>query len=151
MEKPNYPIDSFENGLLYFFESVGNEIVTTKVVIFSPSSEDDNIYRLVLGDLLNDGNIDVYSTSQNNDMELILMTVIKIIELFFNHYPDKIVAFTGSTPSRTRLYRAVISKFIDNPNSSYEICGITDENEVKLFQKNIQYVGYLIKKQNGNN
>lgn len=124
MEKPNYPIDSFENGLLYFFESIGNEIVTTKVVIFSPSLEDNNIYRLVLGDLLNDGNIDVYSTSQNNDMELILMTVIKTIELFFNHYPDKIVILQAAHPQEhvyiellfqnLLIIRIVLMKYVES-------------------------------------
>jgi hypothetical protein len=76
MEKPNYPIDTFENGLYHFFDSVSNGKTTKKVVAFSPSTENELIYRLVFGDLLPDGNIDVYASSQNNDMELILSTVL---------------------------------------------------------------------------
>jgi hypothetical protein len=151
MEKPNYPIDSFENELFHFFDSIGNEIVTKKVVAFYTSKENEQVYRLILGDVLDDGNIDIYSTSQNNDMEMILTTVIKTIEKFFIRYPDKIVTFTGSTPARTRLYRAVISKFVNNDDYSYKIYGIKSDNDAELFQNNHSYIGYLILKDDGNN
>lgn len=154
MEKPVYPINTFENGLYHFFDSVSDNIVTKKVVAFSPSTENEQIYRLVFGDLLPNGNIDVYGSSQNKDMELILSTVIKAIESFFVYHPEKIISFAGSTPARTRLYRAVINKFIDNlenqPELSYKIYGFTDDNEIEPFQKDKIYIGYLIHKKNEN-
>jgi len=154
MEKPVYPISTFENGLYHFFDSVNDNVVTKKVVAFSPSTENEQIYRLAFGDLLPNGNIDVYSASQNKDIELILSTVIKAIESFFVYHPEKIISFAGSTPARTPLYRAVINKFIDNlenpPELSNKIYGFTDENEIESFQKDKTYIGYLIHKTNEN-
>ena len=137
-----------------FIDSVSDNVVTKKVVAFSPSSENEQIYRLVFGDLLPNGNIDVYSSSQNKDMELILSTVIKAIESFFVYHPENVISFAGSTPARIRLYRAVINKFIDHlenpPKLSYKIYGFTDENQIESFQKDKTYIGYLIHKTNEN-
>ena len=146
MEKPVYTISSYDNGLLHFFESVGEGSTTKKVIAFSPSNENKMIYRLVFGDLSPDGNIDVFSSSSNSDMKMILATVIKAVTTFFEYHTDKVISFIGSTPARTRLYRAVITKFIDDPELSYEIYGFTPEDVIELFEKNKHYIGYLIRK-----
>ena len=110
------------------------------------------LYSLVFGNVGENGEIDVYSTNANNEnMKVILGTVISTIETFFNHHPDKIITFTGSTPARTRLYRAVISKFIDNQELSYNIYGFSADGKVEIFQKHESYIGYFIQKKDENN
>ncbi len=149
MEKPNYELESFENGQFHFFESKNTKgEIIKKVVAFSKSEENEDIYRLVFGDLIGNGKIDFYSSSTNNDMEIILNSVIKAIEIFFNHNPEKSITFTGSTISRTRLYRAVISKFMESKEPKYSVFGFTNENEIIIFDKNKTFIGYLIKKNN---
>ncbi|MCU0469620.1 MAG: hypothetical protein MUF58_13550 [Arcicella sp.] len=149
--KPLYKIDTFQDGLYHFFESVSDNVITQKVVAFRQSEEDDLIYSLVFGNVGDNGEIDVYSTNNSNEnMETILGTVISTIEIFFKYHPDKIITFTGSTPSRTRLYRAVIGKFVDEKDFSYNIYGISNDREVESFQKHKSYIGYFIQKKDEN-
>lgn len=86
------------------------------------------IINLLFGDLLPNGKIDTLSVSNNSDMRIVLTTVVSTLFSFFEQNPDKIVFFTGSTLSRTRLYRAVISKFIQETELFYDIKGIRKRN-----------------------
>ena len=149
--KPLYKINTFQNGLYHFFDSINDGQITQKVVAFKQSEENDLLYSLVFGNVGKDGEIDVYSTNTSNEnMDIILGTVIITIEVFFVHHPDKIVTFTGSTPARTRLYRAVISKFIDKKDFSYDVYGVSIDKGIEVFQKHELYMGYFIKKKDEN-
>jgi polysaccharide pyruvyl transferase WcaK-like protein len=66
------------------------------------------------------------TVSNNQDMEIIIATVIQTIRVFIALKPDAKVLFMGSTPSRTRLYRGVINKYIAQAEQVYEIHGIID-------------------------
>jgi hypothetical protein len=150
--KPLYKIDTFQDGLYHFFDSIDEGLTTQKVVAFKQSEENDLLYSLVFGNVGDNGEIDVHSTNASNEnMKIILGTVISTIEIFFKHHPDRIITFTGSTPARTRLYRAVISKFIDNQELSYNIYGFSTDGKVEIFQKHESYIGYFIQKKDENN
>jgi hypothetical protein len=61
-----------------------------------------------LGDVDEDGNKSDLSISNNNDLEKVFSTVIHSLEDFFEIHPTSKVYFTGSSYSRTRLYRITI-------------------------------------------
>jgi hypothetical protein len=52
------------------------------------------------------------SVSNNQDMETIISTIIRTIQVFLTFQPTAKVLFMGSTPSRTRLYRGIINKYL---------------------------------------
>lgn len=148
MEKPHYELKSTPNALQHVFESISKDKVIQKVVAYIPAEDDEKYYQLVFGDLLPNGKIDTLSVSNNNDMRIVLTTVANTLFSFFEQNSDKIVFFTGSTLSRTRLYRAVISKFIHETELFYDIKGITESESIENFDNNHSYIGYLIKLKN---
>ncbi|NBB22304.1 hypothetical protein GVN20_23315 [Runella sp. CRIBMP] len=141
MEKPIYNIESSSDRLLYEFESNSDHKMIKKAVVYLPIKQDPNLYELIFGDLQDDGTIDVQTVSNNQDIVLILNTVIKTLYHFFELYPSKTVIFTGSSASRNRLYRAVISKLI---NEKFDIFGITFDDEIELFVPNKNYFAFQI-------
>ena len=144
MEKPHYELKSTPNALQHVFESVSDDKVIQKIVAYIPTEDDDEYYQLIFGDLLPNGKIDTLSISNNNDMRMVLTTVVSTLFSFFEQNPNKIVFFTGSTLSRTRLYRAVISKFIQQTELFYDIKGITEDESIEKFDNNHSYIAYLI-------
>jgi hypothetical protein len=142
MEKPIYNIESSSDRLLYEFESNSDYKIIKKAVVYLPIKQDPNLYELIFGDLQDDGTIDVQTVSNNQDIFLILNTVIKTLYHFFELYPSKTVIFTGSSASRNRLYRAVISKLI---SEKFAIFGITFDDEIELFVPNKNYFAFQIR------
>ena len=146
MEKPTYIFEPSENYLRFDFESRSEEKQIKKVILYVKSPDDDTFYQLIFGDLLPNGKVDVKVKSNNNDRDLILTTVIQTIPIFFENYPDKAIFFTGSTPTRTRIYRAIIAKIIDNSELYYDIKGFREDGKIEKYAKNQDYVGFLIAK-----
>jgi hypothetical protein len=101
----NVRINSTHEVFTFVSKSKNGE--ATKRVIFGMIEMPD-IYNLAFGDVQEDGSINDFSISDNNDMEKILATIAKIIGLFFDKHPKSTVFFTGSTMARTRLYRMAI-------------------------------------------
>ena len=81
-----------------------------------------------------------------------LTTVAICVYLFTAEYPSKWVFFTGTTPDRTRLYRMAITLNLKELKADYEILGVLKDQENNLvsvlFQKDIDYFGFLIKRKN---
>jgi hypothetical protein len=83
------------------------------------------------------------SVSNNQDMETIISTIIRTIQVFLTFQPTAKVLFMGSTPSRTRLYRGIINNYLAQAEQIYEIHGIIDWlNEP--FQGHKTYEAFLI-------
>lgn len=148
MEKPAYVVKSTPDALQHIFESINDEKIIKKIVAFVQVEENPDLFQLVFGDLTSDGQIDVFSVSNNNDMKLVLTTVIGTLLTFFDKNPSKTVIFTGSTTARTRLYRAVISKHLKQSELFYDIKGILENGKSEHFESNHIYLGYLIKQKN---
>ncbi len=87
---------------VFNFVSTGKKGEVIKRVIFG-LIEVPNMYNLAFGDVQEDGSIDDISISNNKDMEKILATIGRIVELFFDRHPQSTVFFMGSTNARTRL------------------------------------------------
>lgn len=142
MDKPVYPFKVLENGQRFEFESVSLDKTIQKLVEFR-ELEIPNIYNLALVDVCQNGTFDDMSVSNNQDMETIIATVIRTIQVFLTFQPTAKVLFMGSTPSRTRLYRGIINKYLAQAEQIYEIHGIIDwVNEP--FQGHKTYDAFLI-------
>ncbi|TKK66634.1 hypothetical protein FC093_16490 [Ilyomonas limi] len=147
MNQPFYTFYSSNQALLFDFSSIGKNIIS-KAVIYTRTDIPD-LYTLALVDVYNDGTFDDIVVSDNGDMVKILVTVFKTLSVFFTHYPNAAVAFSGSTPARTRLYRIAISHELDNITKVYDIWGINN-NSFQPFRRNTPYTGFLISLKNIN-
>ena len=144
MEKPTYKVESSNDGFNYFFDSVSESQIIKKAVAYIPTKSNPELYQMIFGNLLPDGEIDVFAVSNNDDMPLIITTIVGTLMKFFEKYPKKKVYFTGSTTARTRLYRAAISKFLKTTELYYQVFGILDDGSIEIFNPTNQYFAFLI-------
>ena len=142
MNYPPYPFESLPDGLIYAFESRSNQRTIQKYVIFTPI--DSRCYNLALVDLEEDGRLSDTTVSNNDDLERVLSTVIQIILKFLNHNLDCEVSFAGSTPERTRLYRIVINKYINDFSDHLSVDGILPEQSREAFKPNRPYLSFVL-------
>ena len=92
---------------------------------------------------------DDLSRTSNGDLPRIIATVTKAILLFLKRHPGKIVRFTGSTESRTRLYQIHINKVYPSLSHNFIILGQKGQSwhEVKV---NILFEAFIIAKKDSN-
>jgi hypothetical protein len=145
MDKPTYNIRASNGGYLYQFDSISDSKTIKKGVAFYPIQSQANEVELIFGDFDENGKLDVKRVSNNNDMILIFNTVILTVYQFFERNPEKTITFTGSSPSRNRLYRGIISKLIGEHSEFFEINGITFTEDVVPFEPNKDYFAFKIK------
>jgi hypothetical protein len=141
-------IISSPDKLEFKFFSEGPKGKIAKVIQFSKLVNSD-IYHLAFGNLNKDGSIDDETTNDNKDRNKILATVVSVIYEFTSLHPDIFIIFSGSTPERTRLYRMVLSIYIEDLSLDFEIYGLLmgiDLLEKVAFNKNGNYQGFIIKR-----
>ena len=134
--------------LEYEFTSIGPKGSIAKIVQFNSTNNPD-IFNLAFGNKMKDGSVDDLAKDNNKDRNKILTTIVFIVKLFFEEFPDKWVVFSGSTIERTRLYRMAISINYRDLSKDFEIFGIIldEKTFMKLpFEKGMEYQGFLIKK-----
>ncbi len=71
-----------------------------------------------------------------------MATVVATLFAFTDKYPEAFILATGSTKSRTRLYRMGISKYIDEIKKDFHIYGLLKDNW-ETFEKEIEYEAFL--------
>ena len=147
MEKPSYTYQISESHQYYFFESIG-KVTIQKVVVYQSFEDTPDIVELAFGNLKSDLSIDVFAVSDNEDMPLIISTVISTAFDYLEHHPEKTIYFSGSTPSRTRLYRAAITKSMENIEPLYQVFGLNNDAQIEIFNKNHTYTAFLIDRKN---
>lgn len=145
MNKPHYQYQTSADGQYYFFESIGKNTIP-KVVGYILRDEASQLVELVFGDLIDDQRIDVMAVSDNQDLALVITTVIGTLADYLERFPEKTVYFQGSTPSRTRLYRAAIAKSLSQIEHLYEVFGILPNDQLEIFNKGHHYQAYIIRK-----
>ncbi len=74
MNEPAYPFRSRTDGLFFSFHSVSEEKVVPKLIIYTPV--DNLIYNLALVDVMPDGSLADNVTTNNQDMNRVMATVI---------------------------------------------------------------------------
>lgn len=77
-------------------------------------------------------------------MERVLATVIQIILTFLKEKVDAEIAFSGSTPERTRLYRVILNKYHHEVADTMLVQGILTNQEREIFQSNRPYASFVL-------
>ena len=145
MNLDRYELQSGEELEVFEFVSEGPKGRIPKIVQYFPTNYKD-VYHLGFGDKnLVTGSIDDTVVSNNNDSEKVLATVIATLYAFTDKHKDAFVYATGSTNSRTRLYRMGISKYLNEALKDFEIYGEL-ENSWELFKLDKDYNGVLVKR-----
>lgn len=135
-----YSFNMLNQGLRFDFSSMGKRIISKSIIY--RETDIPGMYALALVDNHDDGSSDDTAVSDNGDMEKILITVFETFSVFFQRHPDTFVAFWGSTPSRTRLYRMAISHELPGITKTYNVWGVT-EQAYEPFERNRPYIGFL--------
>jgi hypothetical protein len=144
MKLDKYELKSGEQLEAFEFVSVGDRGRIPKIVQYTPTNYKD-LYNLGFGDKNSDtGEIDDTVISNNGDSEKVLATVVATLYAFIDKHKEAMVYATGSTKSRTRLYRMGITKYLDEIKEDFEIYGQI-ENEWEEFRKDVDYEAFLVK------
>ncbi len=129
--------------ICYNFESVSDLKGVKKIVKFTETAL-PRIYNLALLDLLEDGEESDSSVTNNDDLQTVLATAIRIIGSFLTKFPDRIVVFTGSNARRTRPYRIVIGRELPLIQQRFVVFGGIGEKHIEAFRPNTAYDKFFI-------
>jgi hypothetical protein len=142
MKTEKYPLKSESRFTRFEFISEGSKGVIRKLVEFQETTI-SGVYNLAFGDFNpQTQQIDDLAVSDNGDTEKVLATVIDAVYAFFNKYPDAYVYATGSTKTRTRLYRMGITRFYDEMKKDFYLYGQIGDDFVE-FETDTTYDGFL--------
>ena len=83
--------------------------------------------------------------SNNGDSEKVLATVVATIYAFTDKYPNAMIYATGSTKTRTRLYRMGISRFIGEVKQDFDVQGELKDDWAD-FDPYTEYDGFLVRR-----
>jgi hypothetical protein len=145
MKLDKYELKSGERLEVYEFISVGPKGRITKLVQYTPTNYKD-LYNLGFGDKnALTGEIDDNVISNNGDSEKVLATVVATLYSFTEAHRNTLVYASGSTKSRTRLYRMGITKYIEEVKRDFEIYGEVEEGWEE-FQRDVDYEAFLVKR-----
>lgn len=142
-----YELKSGEQLEVFEFVSIGPKGKIPKIVQYTLTNYKD-LYNIGYGDMnIETGEIDDNVISNNGDSEKVLATVVASLYAFIDKHSEAMVYATGSSKSRTRLYRMGITKYIDEIKKDFEIYGELESGWEK-FQKEVEYNAFLIKLKN---
>ncbi|HVW16169.1 MAG TPA: hypothetical protein VHB54_20225 [Mucilaginibacter sp.] len=145
MNLERYQLKAEESLMVFEFTSVGPKGSIRKLVRYSETNL-KNLYNLAFGDKDSvSGDINDLAVSDNGDSEKVLATVVATVYAFTDKYPEAWVYATGSTNSRTRLYRMGITKFLDVIVKDFQLYGLNND-EWELFEKRTVYNAFLAKR-----
>jgi len=142
---PKYELKAEKSLMVFEFLSQGPKGRIPKLIKFSETHLKD-FYNLAFGDKdIETGEIDDLTISNNGDSEKVLATVVSAVYAFTDKNRNAWVYATGSTQSRTRLYKRGISKYYEEAVKDFEIYGLF-ENEWIDFNPNTDFEAFLIKR-----
>ena len=79
------------------------------------------------------------------EIEKVLATVVSAIYAFTDKYPENYVFASGSTETRTRLYRMGITKYLELIEKDFDLYGLIGINW-KPFKKGVNFEGFLVRR-----
>ncbi|MGG9960868.1 DUF6934 family protein [Ferruginibacter sp. SUN106] len=144
MQFEKYEIRTSSSFLRFEFYSIGPKGKIKKQVIFKAFKENPEVFNLAFGDVGKNGEVNDLIITGNKDSKKVLATVVATVFKFFEKYPNAYIFATGSTKSRTRLYRIGITNNLQEMNKSFELYGYINQNWEK-FEKNKDYEAFLAK------
>jgi hypothetical protein len=128
------------------FVSVGKCGSILKRIVFVPTKL-PTVFNLAFGDIIDDYEIDDLIISDNGDRNKILATVVNVVKLFTEKYPDRLIYFRGSTQERTRLYRMAVGLNLEELSKTFDIYAeVDDSQDFVPFRKNMIIRAFLIKR-----
>lgn len=79
-----------------------------------------NIYNLDINDL-HPKDPSARTITDNGDMNHVMTTLLQIIEVYTERYPDRVIRLEGNTKEKVRLYRTALDKHVDIIYPHFEI------------------------------
>ena len=145
MKLPRYELKAEKSLMVFEFSSEGPKGQIPKLIKFSETTL-KGFYNLAFGDKnLETGDIDDTVVSNNGDSEQVLTTVVSAVYSFTEVEKEAWVYATGSTKSRTRLYRMGITKYFEEVNKDFIVFGLRN-GEWEDFTKEIEYTAFLVRR-----
>lgn len=145
MKLDRYELKSDDQLTTFEFLSEGPKGKIQKIIQFSLVNQ-NNLYNLAFGDRhQTTGEIDDRVITDNGDSEKVLATVVAAVHAFCDQFPLAWIYTTGSTASRTRLYRMGINKYFEIVEADFEIFGQT-ESEWERYIKDKDYQAFVIQR-----
>jgi hypothetical protein len=143
MNYPRYDY-SAENELSIFeFDSIGKERIT-KIVQYTEMSV-KGYFNLGFGDLdVQTREINDEIITNNGDGQKVLATVVSTMYAFTGKTPDAYIYATGSSASRTRLYRMGIANNLEELKKDFYVFGLRYDEEFEPFIVGEDYLGFLV-------
>ena len=144
MNYPRYEY-SAENELSIFeFDSIGNKGKITKIVQYTEMSV-KGYYNLGFGDLdIETREIYDEIITNNGDGQKVLATVVSTMYSFTGNNPEAYIYATGSSESRTRLYRMGITNNLEELKKDFYVFGLRNDEEFEPFIVGEDYLGFLV-------
>jgi uncharacterized protein DUF6934 len=140
-----YPLTVGETSMVYEFFSDGVNGKILKLVVYRETNLYD-FYNLGFGDKNEKtGRIDDRVITNNGDNQKVLVTVASSLLEFTNKYPGAMVYATGTTKSRTQLYRMGISNNLEMIETNFEVFG-QHKYGWELFRKGVEYDAFFVKR-----
>src|SRR4051812_49268351 len=134
MKLDRYELKAGRNLTTFEFLSEGRKGKIVKVIQFQPMNL-PNLYNLAFGDRNADtGELDDTIVTYNGDSEKVLATVVAAVYAFADKYPNAWIYATGSTGTRTRLYRMGINKYFEIVETDFELMDEM-QNEWEWYEK----------------
>ena len=143
MIEKGYSLETINTGLEFTFLSTGPKGPIKKYILFKPMETVAGVFTMGFGDISPGGVLSDQVVSNNRDLNLVVGALLLSINLFFEHHPDKSLFIIGNTPSRTRLYRIIISRNLPAIRNKFRIYGL-EGAEWQDFAQNRPYEAYLI-------
>ena len=142
---PRYELATDEKLKVFEFVSVGKKGEISKVIQYSTTNL-NNFYNLGFGDKdVKTGEVNDKIVSDNGDSQKVLATVVASVYAFTDRYSGAWIYATGSTKSRTRLYRIGITNNLAEIEADFEIYGLKND-EWQEFKKGVDYQAFLVRR-----
>ncbi len=130
---------------VFEFTSEGSKGHINKIVKYTETST-QGVYNLGFGDKIGEtDDFDDVVISDNEDSVRVLATVAGTVYIFTDKFPNAYIYATGSTASRTRLYRMGISKHLKEIEEDFKVFGFINDS-LEKFRKNRNYHAFLLTK-----
>ena len=133
MIRESYKLEIAQDFLVFKFQSVGNQGIIDKLVVFEELAE--GRYNLAFGDVI-DGVLNDEVISNNFDFVKTASTVVKAIHIFFNQYPSATLEIEAVDEKRLKFYNRIIMRRYWEIESKFRIAGIIDGVKSPYFYGN---------------
>ncbi len=147
MKLDRYQVKAGRNLTTFEFLSEGPRGQIIKLVQFQQMNL-PNLYNLAFGDLnILTRQLDDKIVTDNGDSEKVLATVVACVYAFTGQYANACIYATGSSATKTRLYRMGINKYFDMVEKDFDIMG-EHLSEWEWYEKGKNYQAFAVHRKN---